>query len=146
MYSPKLFPVLSKKPVGFSNSVLVVEPLSITHAIIDLEAVYVSKERLYEKYKSDSKWPLNITLHDNIVDLGWHEKEFRDGSSFAYTVTNPSRSKCFGCIYIYPRNGEAILSFWLREDGVSPITEEDFGVLLAEWLASEWHGAHIKII
>lgn len=145
MYSSKLFPDLPKIPAGFSNGELVVEPLSITHAIIDLEAVFVSKDRLYEKYKSDSKWPLKITLHDNIVDLGWHEKEFRDGSSFAYTVTNHTRSKCFGCIYIYPRNGEATMSFWLREDGVSPMTEDDFGVLLGQWLASEWRGVHIKI-
>lgn len=145
MYSPKLFPEISKIPSGFSNGGVLVEPLSITHAIIDFEAVFVTKDRLYEKYKSAYGWPLNITLHDNIVDLGWHEKEFRDGSSFAYTVTNHARSKCFGCIYIFPSNGEAIMSFWLREDGVSPIDEDEFAKLLVQWVATEWRGAHIKI-
>jgi hypothetical protein len=146
MYSPKLFPELSTVPRGFTNGEIIVEPLSINHAIIDFEAVSISKERLYEKYKPDSKWPLNITLHDNIVDLGWHEKEFRDGSSFSYTITNISRSKCYGCIYIYPIRGEKILSFWLREDGVCPITEKTFRTILTEWLTSEWQGMHITIV
>jgi len=146
MYSPKLFPQLTRVPSGFVKGDVVVEPLSITHAVIDLEAVFVSKEQLHKKYPSDSNWPLNINLHDNIVDLGWHEKEFRDKSSFAFTVTNSARNKCFGCIYIYPNGGSAAMSYWLRQDGASPITEAEFEVALHDWIASEWQDARIQFI
>jgi len=95
MYSPKLFPRLTCPPTGFEQADIVVEPLSISHAIIDFEAVYASRQMLNARYKTPNHWPLNITLHDNLVDLGWHEKEFRDESSFAYTITNQSRSKCY---------------------------------------------------
>ena len=24
----------------------------------------------------DSKWPENLTIEDNLIDLGWHQREF----------------------------------------------------------------------
>lgn len=146
MYSPKLFPELISPPIGFEQSGIVVEPISVTHVIIDFEAVYVSRHKLHEKYATQSNWPLNITLHDNLVDLGWHEKEFRDGSSFAYTITNHSRSKCFGCIYITPTMEGPTLSFWLRSDGASPINETSFEIIIRNWLTTAWCGNKIRIL
>lgn len=145
MYSPRLFPRLTSPPTGFEQADIVVEPLSITHAIIDFEAVYVSRQKLHERYKTPNQWPINITLHDNIVDLGWHEKEFRDGTSFAYTVTNQMRSKCYGCIYIIPIEQRPTLSFWLRSDGESPLDEASFEVLIRDWLTTAWKGHEIYI-
>lgn len=145
MYSPKLFPELTSPSLGFEHEGIVVEPLSITHVIIDFEAVYASKQRLYEKYRTSSEWPLNITLHDNLVDLGWHEKEFRDGASFAYTITNCSRSTCYGCIYIIPTVTGPTLSFWIRSDGESPINETLFEPVIRNWLVTAWGNNKIRI-
>lgn len=145
MYSPKLFPSMASPPTGFELAGIVVEPLSLSHVVIDFEAVYVSKHKLLNKYKSPNQWPLNITLHDNLVDLGWHEKEFRDGASFAYTITNQNRTKCYGCIYIIPTEQSPTLSFWLRSDGEAPFDETSFEVHISDWLASAWKGHEIRI-
>ena len=146
MYSPKLFPALTCPSTGFEHAGIIVEPLSINHLIIDFEAVYVSRHKLHEQYNTPNQWPLSITLNDNLVDLGWHEKEFRDGTSFAYTVTNQSRSKCYGGIYIIPINQHLTLSFWLRTDGESPLDEASFEVLIRDWLANAWQGHEIRIV
>ena len=146
MYSPKLFPALTCPSSGFEHAGIIVEPLSINHLIIDFEAVYVSRHKLHEQYNTPNQWPLSITLNDNLVDLGWHEKEFRDGASFAYTVTNPYRNICYGCIYIIPTTQGPTLSFWLRSDGQSPLDEETFEVLIREWLARDWNGYKIRVL
>jgi len=140
-----LFEDLPKIPTGFNYGSLVIEPLSITHAIIDFEAVVATREFLYEKYRSRHMWPLSLTLHDNIVDLGWHEKEFRDRASFAYTVTSPSRNKCFGCIYITGEDDEAVLTYWLRKDIEIEVTERSFENAIRYWLRNEWPECKIHI-
>ena len=146
MYSPKLFPGLLSPSAGFEQAGLLIEPLSVNHVVIDFEAVYASRQKLYRKYKNPARWPLNINLHDNLVDLGWHEKEFRDGASFAYTVINPDRKICYGCIYIIPTTQGPTLSFWLRSDGQSPLDEATFEVMIREWLARDWKGYKIRFL
>jgi len=146
MYNPKLFPNLENIPDGFIDDKILVEPLSIDHAVLDFEAVSVSKLELYEQYNSESEWPLHITLKDNIVDLGWHEKEFRDKSSFSYTILDPGRTKCFGCIYIIPSGERAELSYWVRADGICPYTKKELLLVLKSWISQEWPCLPIDII
>ena len=56
----------------------------------DYDAVVTSIDNLKgvfgERYK---KWPpKDLTLEQDLIDLGWHQKEFQNRSSFAYTVMN----------------------------------------------------------
>lgn len=47
-------------------------------------------------------WPAEPVTEDfDLLDLAWHEREFRDGSSFAYVVYNES-GEYIGCVYLYP--------------------------------------------
>jgi len=64
--------------------------LTIRDVEKDYDAVVTSIDNLKgvfgERYK---KWPpKDLTLEQDLIDLGWHQKEFQNRSSFAYTVMN----------------------------------------------------------
>ena len=47
-------------------------------------------------------WPTEaVTEEFNLVDLVWHEAEFRDGGSYSYAVYD-TRDRYLGCCYLYP--------------------------------------------
>jgi hypothetical protein len=59
-----------------------------------------------------------LTLEDDLVDLGWHQREFKLRRSFAYTVMSLDEKKCLGCLYIEPseKTGfEARVILWVRQ-------------------------------
>jgi len=75
--------------------------LSIDDVDKDFEAVTSSAARLSQVWP-DSGWPAGLTLRQNLIDLGWHEKEFENRTSFAYTVVAPDEYEVLGCVYVYP--------------------------------------------
>jgi hypothetical protein len=79
------------------------------------------------------------TIELNLVDLGWHQKEFELRRSFAYTVVAPDESQVLGCIYFYPsETHEVHVKLWVRksawDDGLDPILEET----VRDWVATRW--------
>lgn len=92
-------------------------------------------------------WPTaDLTREDDLIDLSWHQREFENGSSFAYTVMNPGETECLGCFYLYPpgfrtesaAGADIDVSFWVTQKaydaGLYPILYE----ALKDWLAKEW--------
>lgn len=80
-----------------------------------------------------------LTLEQNLVDLGWHQKEFQTRRSFAFTVVSPDESSCLGCVYIYPDDtADARVYLWVRrqawEDGLDPILER----AIRAWIGEAW--------
>ena len=66
----------------------------------DFDAVMAAAPRLRGAMEPGDSWPDGITLEENLIDLGWHQREFTRGHSFAYTVMNDAESRCLGCGYI----------------------------------------------
>ncbi len=80
-----------------------------------------------------------LTLEQNLVDLGWHQKEFELRRSFAYTVMSPDESVCLGCVYLYATDGAAArVHMWVRrsawEEGLDPVLEQ----AVRAWVAETW--------
>ena len=75
--------------------------LSVDDVEKDFEAVISSAARLSQVWPN-SGWPAGLTLRQNLIDLGWHEKEFQNRSSFAYTMVASDESQVLGCVYFYP--------------------------------------------
>ena len=75
--------------------------LSVDDVVKDYDAVMTSVDHLKTIWPGGS-WPEGLTLRQNLVDLGWHEKEFQLRQSFAYTVLSPTEDRVLGCVYIYP--------------------------------------------
>src|SRR5262249_54544504 len=86
-------------------------------------------------------WPEDLTLEQDLVDLGWHQREFQMRRSFAYTVVTPSESQVIGCVYINPtqkRGYDAEIYLWARQSMLAGGLETRLHLAVKEWLAREW--------
>ena len=90
-------------------------------------------------HRGNPRPPFVETVAENLVDLGWHQREFELRRSFAYTIVAPDESRVLGCAYIDPSDThEARVWMWVRrdayEDGLDPVVE----AALRDWLERDW--------
>ena len=127
-------------PRGLSTANFTLRMLSIDDVEKDFEAVTSSAERV-SKVWPDSGWPAGLTLRQNLIDLGWHEKEFQNRTSFAYTMVSPDESQVLGCVYFYPTEKaeyDAEVFLWVREGDAATDLDKDLFDVVQRWVASDW--------
>ncbi|MDA9722096.1 hypothetical protein N9U55_02300 [Luminiphilus sp.] len=127
-------------PSELSTANFTLRMLSIDDVEKDYEAVTSSAERLSRVWP-DSGWPAGLTLRQNLIDLGWHEKEFQNRSSFAYTMVAPDESQVLGCVYFYPTEKvgyDTEVFLWVREGEVANDLDQALFEVVQQWLASDW--------
>ena len=88
-------------PSGFLTEKFKLRMLTIGDAEKDFDAVTSSLAHV-SKVWPDSGWTIGLTLRQNLIDHAWHEKEFQNRSSFAFTIVAIDESKILGCVYSYP--------------------------------------------
>jgi hypothetical protein len=135
VYSRPLLADGLRPPDTFSGPGFHARPLRLADAEADLAAVLAAKDRLKGAMTLGDPWPEGITLHENMIDLGWHEREFTQGHSYAWTVTAPEGLPVLGCAYLYPsdRKGfDAMAFFWVTPaaDAIAPALEATFRTLV----------------
>ncbi len=116
--------------------------LTISDLVKDYEAVMTSVDHLQGVFGESSTWPSrNLTLEQDLIDLGWHQKEFQKRSSFAYTVMSLDESTCLGCVYIYPNKEQSVdadVYLWVRksefEKGLDPVLFDE----VKSWINFDW--------
>ena len=86
MYNKRFVPKKFIPPKKFEAEEFVFLPLTIHDLVRDFEAVMSSVKHL-QGLMDESKWPENLTIEDNLIDLGWHQREFTLGHSFAYSIS-----------------------------------------------------------
>jgi len=114
--------------------------LSVNDVVKDFEAVMASKANLQTLFPGGD-WPEGLTLEANLVDLGWHQKEFQIRRSFTYTVVSLDGSKVLGCVYIHPTRKpgyDAEITFWARESDQSDPADRALEQAVRAWIAAEW--------
>lgn len=114
--------------------------LTVNDVVKDYDAVMTSIEHLKTIWP-DGSWPEGLTFEQDLIDLGWHQKEFQRRTSFAYTVVTPSESKVTGCVYINPtpkRGYDAVVYLWARQSELEGGLEARLLSAVKEWLAKEW--------
>ena len=114
--------------------------LSVDDVEKDFEAVISSAARLSQVWPN-SGWPAGLTLRQNLIDLGWHEKEFQNRSSFAYTMVASDESQVLGCVYFYPTEKagyDTEVFLWVREGEVANDLDQALFEVVQQWLASDW--------
>ncbi len=119
-----------------------VRMLTVNDVVKDYDAVMTSIDHLKGVFGPHSKWPSKeLTFEQDLIDLGWHQKEFQRRSSFAYTVMNKEESQCLGCVYIDPAvkiGYDAEVYLWVRESefksGLDPILFD----AVKKWIEKEW--------
>ena len=114
--------------------------LTVNDVVKDYDAVMTSVEHLKTVWPTSS-WPEGLTFEQDLIDLGWHQKEFQRRRSFAYTVVTPSESQVTGCVYINPtpkRGYDAVVFLWARQSELKGGLETRLYVAVREWIAKEW--------
>jgi hypothetical protein len=118
-----------------------VRPITIHDLIKDYDAVMTSAEHL----RSALPWgwpPEDLTLEQDLIDLGWHQKEFQLRSSFDYAVMSLDERRLLGCVYVDPPTKEAGFDaevyLWVRTDELGTGLEETLEEAVRRWISEEW--------
>src|SRR5262245_30374999 len=117
-------------------------PLTIHDVVKDYEAVMTSREHLWQMFGETWGWPPeDLTLEQDLIDLGWHQKEFQLRSSFDYAVMSLDEKRVLGCLYIDPPGKagfEAEVYYWVRQSELAGGLDEHLGETVKRWLAEIW--------
>lgn len=141
-FTQSLVPPEFEVPTVLENEYFRIRTLTVNDVVKDYDAVMSSLDHLQGVFGPDSTWPsAELTFEQDLIDLGWHQKEFQIRSSFTYTVVSLDEDRVLGCIYIYPTDKgdfDANITMWVRAD----IVEEGYDVILfdtvREWVAETW--------
>lgn len=128
-------------PVVLETANFRLRMLTVSDVVKDYDAVMSSEAYIQELWNGVA-WPTGLTLEQNLIDLGWHQKEFQRRRSFAFTVTDPEDQRVLGCVYINPTRKvghDAVVYLWTRPpeqtDLVTPDTLRD---AVRTWLEESW--------
>jgi len=108
--------------------------LSVRDLVPDFEA-------MHDRVASDGthRGAPGLTLEQNLVDLGWHEKEFQLRRSFAYTVSAPDESRVLGCVYLYPsEHADVEVHLWVRRDAWEAGLDPELEQAVRSWVDERW--------
>jgi hypothetical protein len=115
--------------------------LTVNDVVKDYDAVVSSRKHLQATFSNGSTWPIGLTLEQNLIDLGWHQKEFQIRSSFAYTVVSLDEERVLGCLYIYAfgkAGYNAQVTMWVRSDTLQEGLDEHLFSSVKDWIAEDW--------
>lgn len=123
--------------------------ITIHDVFKDYDAVMSSREHLWRRFGDIWGWPAeDLTIEENIVDLGWHQKEFRLRSSFDYAVMSLDERRLLGCVYIDPApepGQDADVWFWARQSELAGGLESALETFLPSWLGACWPFETVRI-
>lgn len=108
----------------------------------DYEAVMESTEHLKGFFGPKSKWPSSdMSKEEDLKDLRWHQEEFENRKSFAYTVVTLDESRCLGCVYIFPSRKKAFdadIFMWVRQSELTNGLDEALFSTVKKWIEEKW--------
>jgi hypothetical protein len=129
-------------PAAPRTSEFLLTPLRVDHVVLDYEAVMSSRERLWQLFGCGWGWPrAGLSLMQDLIDLGWHQKEFQLRRSFNWAVLSPDEKQVLGCCYLDPteRAGfDAEALYWARSDRIASGLEDRLGAEFRRWLQAAW--------
>jgi hypothetical protein len=126
-------------PAGFETPDFRIRPLLISDVVKDYDAVMTSAAELRSIFSRQTRWPEGLSFEDDLIDLGWHHKEFKVRRSFAYTVMAHDESICLGCAYINPTElaGYEVEAFcWARTSHAH--LDQPLYQAFKSWLQTDW--------
>lgn len=154
-------------PLRLETEDFVLVPLGSEHNERDYEAWSSSMEHIHSTPGFvERRWPVPMSLEENIGDLVRHAEDFVARRGFTYSVLDPTESNVVGCVYLYPRDpgadvpqnqtqsvdssadGYAVRArSWVRADPSDTAGAVDLDVRLwrtiSAWLADAWPFTHI---
>lgn len=118
-----------------------IRPITIHDVVKDYEAVMTSVEHLRTSFPFWGWPPDDLTLEQDLIDLGWHQKEFQLRSTFDFAIMSLDERRLLGCVYVDPaekEGAEAEITFWVRADELDTGLEHELEATVRQWIASAW--------
>lgn len=128
-------------PEKLATERMLLRCLTIHDVVKDFDAVMTSRERLQTIFRPGSVWPDGLTIEQNLIDLGWHQYEFQNRSSFCYTVMTLDESRVLGCLYIYATDQlghDVQVSMWVRQSEADTGLDDHLFATVRAWLDDVW--------
>ena len=141
MYKRAIVPKDFVVPVQLKTSRCIFQPLTQRDVVRDFDAVMSSEDFLRNVFNPKSAWPTGLSLEGNLADLGWHEVEFRNRSSFAYTIVDLSDDQTLGCAYVYPSDHsqfDVYATCWVRDSERETGLDQHVFDSFRSWLSDKW--------
>lgn len=138
---PKEFSV----PERLETPKFLIRMLKKSDVDLDYKAVMSSIDEIVKT--RGGTWPTNeLTQEEDLKDLFWHENEFKNKTSFAYTVMNPDQTECLGCFYFYkpntrkpaPNDSDVDVSFWVTQKAYDKGLYIELYQTIKDWMEKEW--------
>jgi hypothetical protein len=131
-----------KVPTQLDTEHIRIRTLTVNDVVKDYDAVMSSISHLQGVFGPNSTWPTKeLTFEQDLIDLGWHQKEFQIGSSFTYTVVRLDESEVIGCIYIFPTakgDYNASITMWVRSSVLDEGLDDILFKTVKKWVKDEW--------
>ena len=128
-------------PDTIENQYFRLRMLTVNDVVKDYDAVMTSIEHLRKMYPN-SGWPTKeLTFEQDLIDLGWHQKEFQTRRSFAYTAVSLDERQVIGCLYINPTTKgdyEASITMWIRTSMLDKGLDKILFDTVKRWIAKDW--------
>ncbi len=146
----KLVPDAFEVPQTLEHPKFIARKLCARDAYLDYIAVMSSIDII--RKTRGGRWPTAaLTFEDDWIDLAWHQREFENRTSFAYTVMNPAETECLGCFYLYsagmrgqpPEDAEVDVSFWVTQSAYDQGLYPELYRTLKRWLEEKWPFKHV---
>jgi len=140
----KIIPKDFQVPEVFETDRLRLRMLTVNDVVKDYDAVMTSIKHLQKTkpFGPIHNWPTKeLTFEQDLIDLGWHQKEFQRKTSFAYTVMSLDEKECLGCMYIYPASNseyDVEIVMWVRESEVANGLDEHLFGAVKQWIKDKW--------
>ena len=141
MYYRPMVPESFIVPCTYETDKFILLPLTVNNLIKDYDAVMASVKHLKGLMGDTDDWPVGLTIEENLIDLGWHQREFSLKHSFAYSVMSLNREVYLGCCYIYPSitpKFDAQAYYWIRQEYLATGLEARLGFEFKNWLQADW--------
>ncbi len=140
--SNSFVPADFKVPDTLENEHFRIRMLTVNDVVKDYDAVMTSLSHLQEMFLPLWNWPTeDLSFEQDLIDLGWHQKEFQMRSSFAYTVVSLDESQVLGCLYIEPSKKadfDAEIYMWVRQSEVANGLDSILFSTVKKWIDNEW--------
>ncbi len=138
----KLVPDNFKVPEKLETKDFRLRMLTIDDLDKDYDAVMSSIDHLQGFFGPRSSWPpKNLTYEQDLIDLGWHQKEFQMRSSFAYIVMSLDEKKYLGCMYIFPpikKGFDAEVYMWVKKSEYDKGLDTILYKTVKDWIRKKW--------
>lgn len=128
-------------PDSFENQYFRIRMLTVNDVVKDYDAVMSSIDHLKNQFPHWG-WPTkDLSLEQDLIDLGWHQKEFQRRSSFTYTVVTLDESQVIGCLYIFPAQRgdfDAEINMWVRTSVLDLGYDSILYNTVRQWIKTDW--------